>query len=113
MRKIKVLVGNASLVFAASVLAGCLTCGPGTFEKNVDGKRQCLVAVQPGVAMCGEGTHLWEGEEGRGGERECAPDVRCGADTEEKHLNLTPAEHEEGRGVERECVPVSKDRSGI
>lgn len=109
MTKLKIIITTASLVLVASSLAGCLTCGPGTFEKNVDGKKQCLPEIQTGVAKCGDGTHLWEGEEGRGGERECAPDVRCGDATEEEGLNLTPTQHEEGRGVERECVPKSKD----
>lgn len=97
------LIANAGIVLTASVLAGCLACGPGTFEKNVDGDRLCLPEPQAGVISCGEGTHEWE--EGRGGERECAPDVRCADSTEEKSVTLTPAEFEEGRGVERECVP--------
>ena len=104
---LKSLAGNAGLMLLAVLLAGCLTCGPGTFEKNVDGDRQCLPDPSLTELKCGEGTHVWpEQEQGRGVERECAPDVRCGSDTEEKELNLTPGEYEGGRGVERECVPT-------
>ncbi len=111
MFTLKRLVANSGLALVALVMAGCVTCGPGTFEKNVGGDRQCLPMVPASAFECGEGTHVWEKEEGRGVERECAPDIRCGPGTKEKDLHLTGIEYEEGRGVERECVPETGTRN--